>query len=89
MVVHLLPELVRGQESVEGEGALGFLEHHVYIVAVLGLALFYGVELTSRRNASRSGSATSAFWVRMGSFAGGLIVSLFLYVSDADRRAPR
>ncbi len=69
VVVHLLPELARGQEAVEADGALGFLEGHVYIVALLGLALFYGVELASRRHASRGGSPSSAFWLSMGSFA--------------------
>lgn len=57
---HLLPELAQGQETIEGrtgegeadEPILGFLEHHVYLASLLGLAVFYGVEkhsLASRR----------------------------------------
>ncbi len=69
VVVHLLPELARGQESVEARGALGFVEDHVYIVALLGLAVFYGVELASRRNESGSRSPSGAFWLSMSSFA--------------------
>jgi hypothetical protein len=50
--VHLLPELAEGQEAIEAEvpPVLGFLEHHVYLVALLGLAVFYGVEQHSLRS---------------------------------------
>lgn len=84
--VHLLPELAEGQASIVGErGAgeaaaaepmLGFLEHHVYLVALIGLSLFYGVEkhsLTSRRNRrERTGedrTTSDAFWLSIASFA--------------------
>ena len=82
--VHLLPELAEGQvaidggggaEAAEGEPLLGFLEGHVYLVALVGLAVFYGVEqhsLTSRRrNADRSGedrTTDDAFWLSIASF---------------------
>ena len=79
--VHLLPELARGQQAIEGEGTEGrkagpildFLEHHVYLAALVGLAVFYGVEkhsLASRRG--RSGedrTSDDAFWLSIGSFA--------------------
>lgn len=50
--VHLLPELNRAQESVAERAGdlLGFLEEHVYLLALLGLAVFYGVESASRRS---------------------------------------
>ncbi len=46
--IHLLPELAEGQETVtealdQGEG-LAFLESHVYLVALVGLAVFYGLQ---------------------------------------------
>ena len=69
VVVHLLPELAQGQESIEADGALGFVEDHAYVVALLGLALFYGVELASRRRTAQSGSRGSAFWFSMASYA--------------------
>lgn len=81
--VHLLPELAEGQAAVDGEGGaerskplLGFLEHHVYLVGLIGLAVFYGVEkhsLCSRqRNKQRTGedrTTQDAFWLSIASFA--------------------
>lgn len=84
--VHLLPELAEGQASIErghgGEAQAGdgplleFLEDHVYVVALIGLTVFYGVEkhsLSSRRsNAERSGderTGPEAFWLSIASFA--------------------
>jgi len=86
--MHLLPELAEGQAAIEGEegGAeaedaapgpvFGFLEHHVYLVALLGLAIFYGVEKRSldsrRQRKARTGedqTAGDAFWLSIGSFA--------------------
>jgi len=82
--VHLLPELAEGQATIDGEGGaeaagagplLGFLEDHVYLMALIGLAVFYGVEkhsLTSRRhNARRTGedrTTGDAFWLSIASF---------------------
>jgi hypothetical protein len=44
--VHLLPELAEGQEhlNLTGELGTGFAERHVYLVALAGLAIFYGLE---------------------------------------------
>ncbi|MDQ3723978.1 MAG: hypothetical protein M3376_13170 [Actinomycetota bacterium] len=83
--VHLLPELAEGQIAIEGErGAEGsgpgplldFLEHHVYLVALVGLATFYGVEKHSlssrRRNRESTGedrTTGDAFWLSITSFA--------------------
>jgi zinc transporter ZupT len=69
VMVHLLPELAEGQRTVEEEGALGFVEDHVYIVALFGLAVFYGVELISRRERATDDPTTAPFWLSMGSFA--------------------
>ncbi len=47
--VHLLPELAEAQEAV-GEAlgeSLRSLENHVYLIALVGLAFFYGVERTA------------------------------------------
>ncbi len=75
--VHLLPELARGQEEIEAEGRLlGFLEGHVYLMALLGLAVFYAVETHSLRSRAARREATGddrthdgAFWLSIGSFA--------------------
>ena len=79
--VHLLPELAEGQKAVEGDerragdGLLPFLEDHVYLLALVGLAVFYGVEkhsLGSRRERRRSTgedrTTDAAFWLSMASF---------------------
>lgn len=76
--VHILPELSQAQETVKGTvgKALLFLEHHVYVLALLGLAVFYGLERVAKvsrqrnRKAGRGDVASSGvFWVHIASFA--------------------
>jgi hypothetical protein len=91
--VHLLPELAEGQDVLSRAfgGHWRTLEQHVYLIALLGLALFYGVERTtldaqtreSERGEKTEGSTAGsrAFWLSMGSFAiyNGLIGYLLLH----------
>ena len=44
--VHLLPELADGQRVMEDSGfhPLRYLEHHAYLLALVGLVCFYGLE---------------------------------------------
>lgn len=74
--VHLLPELAEAQRTVEETGAPAFLEQHAYLLSLVGLAVFYGVEraaAVSRRDRRRAGESdeTSAtvFWLGILSFA--------------------
>jgi hypothetical protein len=79
--VHLLPELADGQRAIEGAGDAGVqplasLEHHVYVMAMVGLVVFYGVEchsLASRRDrrssAGEDRTESDAFWLSIASFA--------------------
>jgi len=76
--IHVLPELSAGQQSVAQalEGGPAFLEHHVYLIALLGLAIFYGLDrlaLTSRRRQRDAGmsdqTSSRVFWLHVGSFA--------------------
>ena len=76
--VHLLPELSVTQKQVEdgARGALPFLEDHVYVLALAGLAVFYGVERSSQASRARGREAGDeirtddrAFRLSMGSFA--------------------
>ncbi len=76
--VHLLPELAEGQEIVAEavDEGLALLENHVYLLALVGLAVFYGLErlATSSRERTRgSGKEDSTsegiFWLNISSFA--------------------
>src|SRR5829696_9732612 len=44
--VHLLPDLADEQETIREatDENLSFLEYHVYLVALVGLVAFYGLE---------------------------------------------
>ncbi|AHM61458.1 hypothetical protein D770_16020 [Flammeovirgaceae bacterium 311] len=76
--VHLLPALQEGQEYLQDHSfGISFLKHPVYVVALLGLATFYGVEraaiLSSKSERAvedKELSDTShTFWVHMASFS--------------------
>ncbi|QIN85214.1 hypothetical protein GBA63_15690 [Rubrobacter tropicus] len=76
--VHLLPDLAEEQETIRraaGEN-FSFLEYHVYLVAMVGLVSFYGLERAAklsrgRRRRAGKGDATGAgvFWLHVSSFA--------------------
>ena len=74
--IHVLPELSAGQAAIEQTGLLGFLEHHTYLMALLGLTVFYGLEraaLRSRAAQRRAGAedtpSAGVYWLHIGSFA--------------------
>jgi hypothetical protein len=72
--LHLLPELGERQGAIEEAGGLGlaFLEHHVYVMALVGLSLFYGLERTAKsaRDQGDGGSkGVPVFWLHMASFS--------------------
>lgn len=75
--LHLFPELGQGQRHIEeAHSPTGFLQHHVYLMALVGLAVFYGLEraaIVSRREKRGKGEEDiptgGVFWVHIGSFA--------------------
>ncbi|PRY14207.1 hypothetical protein CLV24_10417 [Pontibacter ummariensis] len=75
--LHLFPELSEGQEQVNKVlSSLGFLENHIYLLALIGLALFYGLEraaLSSKHDQVKKGETeqpvAEVFWVHISSFA--------------------
>jgi hypothetical protein len=74
--VHILPELKKGQDViVRARLPLAFLEHHVYIMALIGFVTFYGLErlavASRRRQAAGASAATTpvVFWIHILSFA--------------------
>lgn len=58
--VHLLPELATGEDNIRralGSGSIGrfgIAERHVYVVALLGLAVFYGLERMAKSSRGTS-----------------------------------
>ncbi len=77
--VRLLPELSAGQEIVLRSlraGLLVSIENHIYIIALLGLVVFYGLERTVRASQERTPVAApdrtttsrSVFWLHIASF---------------------
>jgi hypothetical protein len=76
--VRLLPQLAAGQEAVRRvvSGPVAFVEHHVYLVALLGLATFYGVEALPKGSHAQQVAAGATdraaaivLAVRIGSYA--------------------
>ncbi|MEV9640823.1 hypothetical protein ABZ756_08980 [Mammaliicoccus sciuri] len=72
----MLPELGEYQRDFDGKlRSLGYLENHVHIVAMLGFALFYGLEQlakSSKRHNKKDGehkATVGVFWLHIGSFA--------------------
>lgn len=78
--VHILPELEHHQHEFDVRGGpFGLLdasERHVYFVALVGLAIFYGLESLARRYGSQAGPARSrrdraerVFWLHLAAYA--------------------
>ena len=79
--VHVLPELGEGQREVEAATAdvLPFLESHVYLLALLGFAVFYGVEVTSQHSRARNADAVGAEGTTTGGVFALSIASFTVY----------
>lgn len=76
--LEIFPELSHAQEELEHSNIpfVAYLENHVYLLALLGLLAFYGLDilaLTSRRlNRSDNGSdraSPAVFWIHITAFA--------------------
>jgi hypothetical protein len=87
--VHILPGLKSKQDvMVRADLPVQFLEHHAYIVALLGFITFYGLDRLAVRSRRRSLMVTGAdtttpmvFWIHILSFAcfNGLVGYLLLH----------
>jgi hypothetical protein len=71
--IHILPELSQAQEKLQNGVNISFLEHHVYLVALGGLTVFYGLErfamITRPRNRNANVTTAGFFWVHIAFFA--------------------
>ena len=74
----ILPELSHAQTEVDHSSVplVAYLENHVYILALAGLAIFYGLEKLALRSRSHQQKTSGndcthpgIFWLHMGSFA--------------------
>lgn len=97
--VHLLPELAVHQRDFAeagGEGgAWSGIERHVYVLALAGLATFYGLDRLARRSArdcahtsGRVRPSRAVFWIHLCAFAiyNVLIGYLLLHREESDVR---
>ncbi len=99
--IHVFPELQEAQESIDNDrDLLRYLEHHAYLLALAGLAVFYGLERVVKKHQADRGqqpgdhdehlaeSSTSngVFWIHIGSFAvyNLLIGYLLVHRDDQD-----
>lgn len=84
--VHVLPDLSKAQvDFQEGTSLLSAVEHHIYMVALLGMIAFYGLERAAKVSRYQSvqegqGDETQSgvFWLHMVSF--GLYNALIGYL---------
>jgi zinc transporter ZupT len=89
--IHLLPELNKHNEVLDRNiqsDALKFFENHTYIVAMIGLAIFYGMErmvkISKKKQQEQNNvdrTSKGVFWVHITSFFlyNGLIGYLLLH----------
>jgi zinc transporter ZupT len=85
--VHILPDLSIRQRVIAQTGIFTFIEHHVYLIALFGLTVFYGLERVvreSRKIQEKLGKDTpevGVFWLHIISFSlyNGLIGYLLLH----------
>ncbi|MDQ4045379.1 MAG: hypothetical protein M3173_08020 [Chloroflexota bacterium] len=87
--VHLLPNLSGAQEVIAeaAEAMLGSLERHVYLLALVGLVVFYGLERaargsrkTRRDTKGKDAASSGVFWLHVTSFAAyNLLIGYLLH----------
>ena len=70
--LHLLPELAQSQAALANASPdTGYLRQHAYLVALLGLVCFYGMErmVARSRPSPAHSSSPGGFWIHTGLFA--------------------
>lgn len=87
--VHILPELAAHQrevlERIEGHALATMIESHVYVGALAGLMVFYGLDHMVRRSARDPGDhSPGVFWTHLGAFAVYNLLIGYLLVHRED-----
>lgn len=70
--VHVLPEIARAGEEVERAGVplLASVDHHVFVVSLVGFLAFYGLErIVQSAGSTRDEGRGDVFWLHVVSFA--------------------
>ena len=97
--IHVLPELARYQENFREQfgrtGPVGSLENHSYLIALFGLATFYGLDRLARGSARQQAKlhgekhpSAAVFWLHLSAYAlySVLIGYLLLHREEPDPR---
>lgn len=86
--VHLLPQLAHGQDALAAaDGVFGFMEAHVWLAALAGLSVFYGLEsMAQRGHDPDEPKGRAVFWLHVALFGlyNGIVGYLLLYRESAD-----
>lgn len=94
--VHLLPDVADAQVAVEESAptVIAELERHVWLAALLGLLLFYGLERAALRSRWHAGerdelavTTVSVFWLSVSSFGIYNAIVGYLLVRRAEHDA--
>lgn len=84
--LHILPDLAGAQETFNQsavQGWMGSIERHVWLLALTGLSLFYGLERMVRH--SPTTARKHVFWLHIGSFAAyNLILGYLLQMRESS-----
>ncbi len=76
--LEVFPELSHAQEELQHSAMLllAYLENHVYILALLGLLIFYGLDILAINARAKSpvttnadGSSSAVYWIHIAGFA--------------------
>lgn len=67
--VHVLPELAEGREHIKALVEQRWLEEGIFLLALAGLVIFYGLERMAKSSKTAVGTPAGVFWIHIGSFA--------------------
>ena len=94
--IHIFPELEIAQRHISSQWEfIPFIEHHAYLVALLGLIVFYGLERGAKLSQSKqkipvhhtkTTTSTEVFWLHIISFSlyNALIGYLLVHREEQD-----